>query len=115
MKKSKPLIAAILASIAVPAMAQTVQAEPEPYRLRLGEWSKLKHNDRMIIVVGAIEGLLLAVQAPDTGRAPVNEQCLVSDSPAGIEAKLLKVKDRYKNEAFVDVFLVATNCLESGS
>lgn len=112
MKKSTLLIAVAVASIAMPSAAQTVSAEPEPYRLKLGEWSKLKHNDRMIIIIGAIEGLLLAVQAPDAGRAPINDQCLVSDSPAGIETKLLKLKDSYKGEAFVDIFLVATNCLE---
>lgn len=117
MKKSTIVATAIaLLCTATPSFAQTAPAEnaqTEPYRLRLGEWAKLNHQDRVIVVLGAIEGLLLAAQAPDTNKAPVNDQCLVSDSPIGIEQKLLKLKERYKKEAFVDVFLVATNCLEA--
>jgi hypothetical protein len=124
MKKLIMVTAAIL-SMSIPAVAHASESPngadansssvKTPARFTMTDWARLKKKDRMVIIIGAIESLLLATQSKDGGKTPVNPVCLTNDSPLGIEAKLMDVSKRYPNDAFVDVFLVVTNCLEGAA
>ena len=123
--KKLMIIIAIFLAMAMPAQThskdssyaqKTKSNSPEASpRFTIKDWARLKKQDRMVIIISAIESLLLATQSQDGGKTPVNPVCLTNDSPLGIEAKLMNVSKRYPNDAFVDIFLIATNCLESST
>ena len=112
-------LAALLATTPVMAQnapvntqAQTV-TQSEGYRpVTLATWGRLSQRERQIAIIAAIEGLLLAAATPNN-PPQFGAQCLLRDTPEVLEKKMREVIPQFGNEAFVDVFLALTGCLDN--
>lgn len=80
------MIATLLAMTLAAVGVEGVQEAPP--RLTVEEWRKLPDRQRYIILVGGMEGLLLAASGPNGDQTGIDQACLSSASLPQIDAKL---------------------------
>ena len=91
-----------------PAVAQTESYRP----VTLSTWGRLSLRERQVAIIAAVEGLLLAAATPNN-PPQFGAQCLLRETPEELERKMRDVIPQFGNEAFVDVFLALTGCLNT--
>ena len=115
--KSLMLLAAMTAAILIspltshPASAQEASAAPaQENQVSMAEWMSLSKKERQLVVLASIEALFLAATQPDAPAESISTECLIQESPAGVEKKMRAIAKEIPNLPFTDVFLAITTC-----
>lgn len=112
------MLAALL--ICAPANAQLVIEIEEATATRidstqpmtLSTWALLSERERQISIIAGFEGLLLASATPNNPPR-FEAECLLRETPEILERKMLGLVSSVESEAFIDVLLALTGCLDT--
>lgn len=113
------LLGAASITLAAPMLYEAHAAIPEPTplatsdgKLTLSEWNTLPTDERRLVILAAIEGLMLA--AGNNSEQIIDRDCLLINSPQTIDQALVQIEPDLGDQIFVDVFLSLTGCLNTG-
>jgi hypothetical protein len=96
-------------ALAIALAAATVQGEAQEAspRLTVGEWRSRDDRERRILLIGAVEGLMLASLGPGGETIGIDTTCLPQVLATDVEGKLREIPDQ---AAFVLSVVETSGC-----